>query len=257
MNGQDTSTSEALQARPSPDAFLLFDRADDEQILARMQGAIIKDLVYAFPQGRDVVHGISVAGADECKRELAKTGEVIREEEAKIESETPDEARFVARASRWAVFLDGRPEVKLDTAVEFKRQEKYTRLRNGQMAPNDSWYETGGSKAMRNAVLKLIPSILKQQLIERHRQHAKVVGHTPESMDAATTQYHATMDAKDEREKKVKDLKEAWHAKGLMKSQVRQILRDKHLPESLADAHVSWATVDQAVVDDLLAEAKR
>lgn len=255
MTDNHEPTTQAL-AKASPDAFLLFDREDDQQILARMQGAALREMVYAFPQGRDTIHGISVAGADECKRELARMGEVIREDDCRIESETPDEARFVAKASRWSVSLDGRPQVMLDTSVEFKRQEKYITFRSGDQGPDDSWYEKGASKAMRNAVLKLIPQALKQALIEKHRQHAKVVGHTPESADAATNKYHTTMDAKDEREKKVRDLKAAWRRKELTKAQVGKILRDKHLSESLADDHVSWMTVDEAVVDELLAAAK-
>jgi len=237
--------------KADPTAFLLFDREDDQQILARMQGAALKEMVYAFPQGRDTIHGISVSGADECKRELARMGEVIREDDCRIESETPDEARFVAKASRWSVALDGRPAVMLDTSVEFKRQEKFITFRNGSQGPDDSWYEKGASKAMRNAVLKLIPQALKQALIEKHKQHAKVVGHTPESSDAATEKYHQTMDAKDERDTLVAEVKELWRYLAWTKAQVKACLRARDLSEALVDAHVSWGTVDIATITDL------
>lgn len=258
MNENNAST-QAL-AKASPEAFLMFDRADDEAILARMRGAALKEMVYSFPQGHDSIYGLSVEGADECKRELAKTGEVIREDEARIESETPDEARFVAKASRWYVPQDGRPAVQLDTALEFKRQEKYITFRNGQQGPDDSWYEKGGSKAMRNAVLKLVPQTIKQRVIEMYKAQARNVAPTPEQVEGDVNRYHATMDEKDERDKKITDLRDAWQAKELTKEQVAQILRDKGLPESLKsrmrDAQ-AWATVDESVIDDLLAEAKK
>jgi len=204
-----------------------------------------------------MIHGISVAGADECKRELARMGEVIREDDCRIESETPDEARFVAKASRWSVALDGRPAVMLDTSVEFKRQEKYITFRNGSQGPDDSWYEKGASKAMRNAVLKLIPQALKQALIEKHRQHAKVVAHTPESADAKAADYHAKMDAKDGREAKVKEIREIWEELKRPKAWCKTLLRERGLSDTLADAHVSWATVDEVIVDELLADMRR
>jgi hypothetical protein len=248
--GAAMQNTQAL-AKASPEAFLMFDRADDEAILARMRGAALKEMVYSFPQGRDSIYGLSVEGADECKRELAKLGEVIREEDARIESETADEARFVARATRYAVFFDGRPEIKLDTALEFKRQEKYITFRNGQQGPDDSWYEKGGSKAMRNAVLKLVPQTIKQRVIEMYKAQAKNVAPSPEQVDADVAKYHATMDAKDERDALVTELKELWRYLAWTKAQVKACLRARDLSESLVDAHVSWGTVDLATITDL------
>jgi hypothetical protein len=249
MNEPETST-QAL-AKASPEAFLMFDRADDEAILARMRGAALKEMVYSFPQGRDSIYGLSVEGADECKRELAKLGEVIREEDARIESETADEARFVARATRYAVFFDGRPEIKLDTALEFKRQEKYITFRNGQQGPDDSWYEKGGSKAMRNAVLKLVPQTIKQRVIEMYKAQAKNVAPSPEQVDADVAKYHATMDAKDERDDMVKEIRSLVEELKRPKIWFKTMLRDRELSESLADAHVSWSTVDVAVIQEM------
>ena len=259
MNENESSTTNL--AKPSPEAFLAFDRADDEAILARMRGEALREMVYDFPDGRGGhTYGLSVAGADECKRELAKIGEVIREEEARIESENPDEARFVAKATRYAVFFDGRPEIKLDNALEFKRQEKYVTLRSGKQAPNEHWYETGGSKAVRNAVLKLVPQTIKQRVIEMYKSTAKNVAPSSDQVDADVNRYHNTMDEKDARDKKITDLRDAWVSKGYVISDVKLILRNKGLSESLAARmrdSSAWQTVDESVIDDLLAEAKR
>lgn len=253
MNEEHGSTQAVVKA--SPEAFVMFDRADDDAVLARMRGAALKEMVYDFPQGAGHVYGLSVEGADECRREMAKVGEVIRENDVRIESETPDEARFVAKASRWYVPTDGRAAVELDSVVEFKRQPKYIALRRGGQAPDEHWYEKGASKAMRNAVLKLVPQTIKQRVLEMYKAQAKILEPSPEQVDADVAKYHATMDAKEGREQKVADLKDRWRELGLMKSQVVKILTGKGLSVSLADAHVSWSTVDEAVIDDLLKEA--
>lgn len=253
----EPESSTGAMVKASPEAFVAFDRADDDAILARMRGAALKEMVYSFPQGRETIYGLSVEGADEAKRELAKLGEVIREEEARIESETPDEARFVAKATRYAVFFDGRPEIKLDSALEFKRQEKYATTKKGETYFDDSWYEKGGSKAMRNAVLKLVPQSIKQRVVEMYKAQAKNVSPTPAQVDADVDRYHATMDAKEGREKKVKELRAIWDELQRPKAWVKTLLRERGLSDSLADAHVSWATVDEAVIDELLAHARK
>src|SRR5207249_5856967 len=77
-----------------------------------------------------------------------------------------------------------------------------------------------------------ISEIIKQKVIDEYKKVAKVVEYTPEQADAATEEYHATMDRKDERDKKIADLKERWRELGLMKSQVVKILRsEEHTSE--------------------------
>lgn len=260
MTTDHDASTQAL-AKASPDAFLLFDRQDDAAVIARIQGAALREMVYAFKQRGATIYGLGIDGAEECKRELARMGEVIRMDEVEIMRETPDEAYFRAKASRWAVRNPagiGGPshEVQLDTTIELKRQPKFLTRRDGTLEPDDFWLEKGGSKASRNAILNLIPEQVKQMVIEKFKQQARVVEATPEQVDADVAKYHATMDAKDEREKKVRDLKAAWRDKRFSKADVKALLRGKHLSESLADDHVSWMTVDEAVVDELLAAAK-
>jgi hypothetical protein len=250
MTTSDDSTTTAL-AKASPDVFLMFDRADDARIIARIRGEAIKECVYAFRQGGQMIYGLGVDGAEECKRELAKRGEVIREDEIDIIRENPDECYFRAKASRWSVTLDGRPAVQLDTTVELKRQEKFITKRDGSQAPNEFWLEQGGSKAMRNAILNLIPQTIKQQIIDAYKQQAKVVAPSGDQVEGDVAKYHATMDAKDERDALVAEVKELWRYLAWTKAQVKACLRARDLSESLVDAHVSWATVDLAVITDL------
>src|SRR5262245_57447490 len=111
--------------KASSEVFLMFDRADDQRIVARIRGEAIRECVYAFRQGGQMIYGLGVDGAEECKRELARRGEIIREDDIDIIRENPDEAYFRAKASRWVVRLDGTEyrEHRLDTTVELKRQE--------------------------------------------------------------------------------------------------------------------------------------
>jgi hypothetical protein len=257
MTTSDDSTTTTL-AKASPEAFLLFDRQDDAAVIARIQGAALREMVYAFQQRGATIYGLGIDGAEECKRELARMGEVIRMDEVEIMRETPDEAYFRAKASRWAVKLNA-SDMLLDTTIELKRQPKFITRRDGSQEPDEFWLEKGGSKASRNAILNLVPEQVKQMVIERFKQQARVVESTPEQVDADVARHHATMDAKEERDKKITDLRDAWVAKELSREQVAAILRGKGLSESLksrmSDAS-AWATVDEAVIDEMLAEAR-
>jgi hypothetical protein len=233
------------------EAFLLFDRADDAALIARIQGAALKEYVYHFRSSGQDVYGLSVDGYEECKRELAKTGEVIEEETIEMERENPDEAMFRARATRWYVNAASNQRLKLDSSIGLKRQPKFIITRKGEVVPNEFWYEMGGRKAMRNAGLSLIPETIQQRVIAAYKDRAKIVDQTPAQVDADVAKYHATMDAKDERDALVAEVKELWRYLAWTKAQVKACLRARDLSESLVDAHVSWATVDLAVITDL------
>jgi hypothetical protein len=248
------SERETAIAKPPVDAFLLFDRADDSAVIARIQGQALKECVYAFKQAGQMIYGLSVDGADECKRELARSGEVIREDEITILREDPERAYFVARASRWAIAPDKSP-IQLDTKIETKNQAKFTTRRDGSVEPNPFWFEQGASKAMRNAVLGLVPAVIKQRVIALYQGSAKVVEASPEVGDAMAHEYHAAFKEKDEHAALVKQLKERWTDLGLLQMQVKAILAKRGLPESLAARTADWSSVDIAAIRDLLAEA--
>src|SRR5690242_11164339 len=46
----------------SPQVFLEFDRADDDQIMAEIRGGVVEEYVYEFQQGGQTVTGLSLAG---------------------------------------------------------------------------------------------------------------------------------------------------------------------------------------------------
>jgi hypothetical protein len=120
---------------------------------------------------------------------------------------------------------------------------------------NPFWFEQGGSKAMRNAILNLIPEDIKQRVVRMYKDEAKVVEMTPEVGDAMTHEANASFKEKDERAALVKRLQDRWRELELTRSQVHMILVKRGLSKLLATADADWSTVDLAIIQDLLAEA--
>lgn len=159
----------------SPIPYTLFDRADDDAVLARIKGQALKRYVYRFPvKGGQDVYGLGIDGAEACKRELARAGEVLEEEDVSIERDEPEAAYFKAKCSRWAVNKDGH-RIKLDSALGMKRQEKFMHLRSGTVVPDPFWFEKGCSKAIRNALLNLTPLEIQERVIEAYKGKGQVV----------------------------------------------------------------------------------
>lgn len=125
--------------------------------------------------------GLSKAGVDEAKGELAKKGEVIRELEVNFK-DNENEVLFWVKAGRYIVSKDGR-EILLDTAIGFKRQPK--KYDNGK--GNPFWYEQGGIKACRNASFRLIPKSVTQAVIEYAKKQGKVKEVKPDKSIKSTT----------------------------------------------------------------------
>ena len=181
-----------LQTGPEP--YLLFDRADDEGIIARIRGAALKRYVYHFKQGGQEIYGLGIDGAEACKRELARTGEVLEEDDVQIERDEPEAAYFKARCSRWATNKDGQ-RIKLDSALGMKRQAKFLTRRDGTIEPNPFWFEQGCSKAIRNAILNLTPMEIQERVIEAFKGKGQVieVALTPETAGEMLQDAHAQL----------------------------------------------------------------
>lgn len=240
--------------KPSQEAFMLFDRQDDAQIANRLKGLMLREFVYAFKQQGQMIYGLGVDGAEACKRELAKIGEVIRVDDVILMHQDAERAYFKAQASRWSV-MRGQPEMRLDTTVDLKMQAKFITRRDGTQEPNPFWFEQGGSKATRNAILNLIPEEIKQRVIEMYKAQAKIVEMDPPTADAMTHEAHAAFKEKDEQSKLVKKLIARWIELDLGKKAVAAILAKKGLPESLSSRDADWSTVDPAIIRDLIEEA--
>lgn len=254
MNEKDTNTQTQAVARVASEAFMLFDRADDAQVIARIRGAALREYVYGFKQGGQMIYGLGADGADACKRELAiLRGEVIDEAECTIESQDVEHAIFKAKAIRWAVNQTGEKRIQLDSALEMKRQAKFTTRRDGSQEPNQFWVEQGSSKAIRNAILKLIPEEIKQKVILAYKDQAKVVDAAPGSdvNEAMGHEYHQAFRDKDERDGLVAEVRELWRGAGMTVAGVKATLKGAGLSEALAQQNADWSTVSLASIADL------
>lgn len=148
--------------------FRLMDTLDDKQIIEQLEGRLPEVLTYHFKDRGDEVWGLSKNGVDECRSEMAKKGEVIRELECDC-IDQGDEAFFKCKAGRYLLSSDGK-EVLLDVAFGFKRQPK----KSPRGVYNSFWYEQGSIKSCRNAVSRLIPSPIKEAVIAYAKAGGKV-----------------------------------------------------------------------------------
>ena len=156
--------TETAVVQATPDPLALIEELEDKAIIAAITGQVTATWVYSFSQGGAQVVGLSVDGVEAAAREMAKRGEAIREMDVHIEFEDEGEARFLARAGRYAVNADGR-EVLLDVAIRAKRQPKVMHLKSGGIRTDEHWYEKGVAKAARNAKEALIGEEVKAYII--------------------------------------------------------------------------------------------
>ncbi len=147
--------------------FWLMDRLDDDLIKAELEGKLPDVLTYHFQDKGREIWGLSKAGVDEAKAELAKKGEVLRVLDVQfIDGE--NDGKFIVKVGRYAISSSGQ-EVLLDTTAGFKKQDKKAYGKD-----NPFWFEQGGVKAQRNAFHSLIPKTIIQGVIEYAKQHGKV-----------------------------------------------------------------------------------
>jgi hypothetical protein len=170
-------TQQTTQAIVPSEVFAVMDSMDDRAIVERINGRVSKAWVYSFAQGGTTVEGLSAAGVEEAARHLAgqsKGTDVIREISCEVEYEDETEARFIAKAGRYAIAVHSETgvvsEILLDTAVRGKRVDKIHR--NGTVNPH--WYEHGITKAVRNAKRALLPEELVAAIIENAKKGGRV-----------------------------------------------------------------------------------
>lgn len=157
----------------SGNALAVIDELEDSDIAEGIRGQLEETWIYQFPQGGATITGVSAKGVENGCREMAKKGEVIRELDVRVDYEDEREARFVAKAGRYAVTGDGH-EVLLDTAIRAKRQSKTMALRNGTEQFDKDWYEKGVTKAVRNAKLALMPDSIVALIIANAKQAGRI-----------------------------------------------------------------------------------
>lgn len=160
------------------DPFSLMDQLDTEAILAELEGQLVMAWVYEIKdKDGKVTQGLSAKGVEGAARYMATKKEILRELEVKLESETEREARFLATAGRFALRVDADGnihDVLLDSVVRGKRESKYRRRRDGREEFNPHWYETGVTKAARNAKLALIDEKIAQMILKKAIRQGRV-----------------------------------------------------------------------------------
>ena len=129
---------------------------------------------YAFRRKGQEIEGLSADGVQDGVRQMARQGEAIRCTDVHLESETDREARFIAKAGRYAIAPDGR-ELLLDSTLRGKRipkwevhssDDQYGKWKKGDEYFNEDWFEHGVTKAARNAEEALMPEALKQWMLQ-------------------------------------------------------------------------------------------
>ena len=175
---------------PKLDQYQLMDLMDDEAIVAEIKGRISKEWAYNFKQGGEDIWGLSKVGVDACCREMAKMGEVIREDDVVYDVDPTDE-RFIlfkASATRYAVNKNGE-QVTLDRAYGTKRQCRLivTSREGITDRENNFWFEQGSMKALRNARARLISEEVRAQIMSLAKEGGKVKEISEEVIEGAVS----------------------------------------------------------------------
>lgn len=151
--------------------FQLMERADDEMIIAEMQGAILSEYVYSFEVDGKKITGLSKPGVQAVVAELAKRGEAIRVLDYTVSEDTKN-VSVIVKAGRFAIGKTGQ-EVLLDVTVQSKRQPKLITLRSGAKVEDPFYFEKAIAKGVRNAQRALIPETIATELIARYLEQGK------------------------------------------------------------------------------------
>jgi len=194
------------------DPFRAMDMLDDQAIIAELEGRVIDQWVYHFPQEGREIWGLSKVGVDQACREMALQGEVVREEDVVYQVD-PTDNRFVlfkAYASRIAVNKDG-SEVYLDRTVGTKKQCIFieTRQEGITTRTNSFWFEQGSMKALRNARIRLITEEVRVKIITVAKTTNKVTRvkdkEEPKQKPKAQAEPEASPDASQSNSRLVQD----------------------------------------------------
>ncbi|KKN79618.1 hypothetical protein LCGC14_0338220 [marine sediment metagenome] len=170
------------------DPYQLMDLMDDAAIIEEIKGRISKAWAYNFRQGNEDVWGLSKVGVDACCREMAKMGEVIREDGVDYGVDPTDDRYilFKASATRYAVNKNGE-QVMLDSAYGTKRQCRLivTSREGVTDRENNFWFEQGAMKALRNARARLISEEVRAQIMSLAKEGGKVAQISEEVVEGA------------------------------------------------------------------------
>ena len=174
----------------------LFERRDEEQIVATLQGRVTEEFLYEFCRRhkwhngvrppectcKDLVVGISWFGIQEASRVYG--GIQVPVEKAKAR-DTAEEVEFMVEA--------------IDTQTNSSRigvasQPKMMTTRQGVL--RDSFaVQKALSKAQRNAIKQLLPQTMLKEWIQKHRSGGNGKAHAPQAAQPGASGQHP-LDAK-------------------------------------------------------------
>lgn len=144
-----------------------FDRLDEEQILAEMQGDLLNVYVYSFQQDGQTVEGLSWAGVKEAARNY---GGIQVEPVTPLQvMDDPNE-----RGKVWTCIVKAIDVRTASSRMGAASQPTKMKKRDGTLRDNDFAMQVCLSKAQRNAIRALLPEELIVRLIKAAREKGKV-----------------------------------------------------------------------------------
>lgn len=163
--------SEAIAVREEVNVFALFDKLDDELILAELENRVANTWCYHFSQQGQEVWGLSKKGVDQALMELEKQGLVYDEPIVTIQAD-PTDPEYVLFFSNIRKFRYDREYRKIDMGSVSGYKRQCVKMKNGTDDP--FWFEKGAAKATRNAKSRTIPIEIETKIIALAKREGKV-----------------------------------------------------------------------------------
>ena len=154
--------NELVPVRDAPsEVFVEFERADEDQIVATMQGAALEEYVYSFDQGGTTVTGLSWVGT----REAARHQGGIHISEPKI-TETDE---------TFTVMVSAHDRIRDVVVWGGASQAKVITFRNGGSKADPFAFQKALSKAQRNAMMAVLPTTVIVKMLDAYRNRQQNV----------------------------------------------------------------------------------
>lgn len=169
--------TEAIAVREEVNVFAIFDKLDDEIILAELENRVVDTWVYHFNQQGKEIWGLSKKGVDQALEEIEKQGvvfEELRDIQILPDPFEPDEyIQIIAQVRKFRYAPNGQ---KFDMGVltGTKRQWKNEILKDGSIRADRFFFEKGIAKAFRNAKSRSIPAEVEAKIIALAKSKGKV-----------------------------------------------------------------------------------
>ncbi len=164
-------SQELVVKEQQENVFALFDKLDDDIILAEIENRVVSTWVYHFIQDGQDIWGLSKKGVDQALMELEKQGIIYDEPIVSIQPDPtdPDYILFFANIRKFRYDAQIR-KIDLGSVSGYKRQ--CIKHKSGVNDP--FWFEKGAAKATRNAKARTIPVEIETKIIALAKTQGKV-----------------------------------------------------------------------------------